>query len=164
MAATTVTPVLNWINCLCCAGIMGGAVVATWMYKRNFPPSMPFSVGDGATIGVLSGLFGAVLNSMLSALLLGVSSHNMSAAFDEKFDEALRRMESTGQDVQAFNHVRDLVLQVAQSPILLFLIILAFSLLLFAAFGVLGGLIGGSIFKTRTVPVVPPSQQSGPAV
>jgi hypothetical protein len=85
MAATAVIPVLNWINCLCCAGIMGGAVLATYLYKRNFPEGMIFSTGDGASVGVLAGLFGAVVNSIIAALMFGLSSQVFTVQFDESF-------------------------------------------------------------------------------
>lgn len=160
MTATTVVPVLNMINCICCAGIMGGAVLATFMFKKNFPDDMPFTVGDGAVIGVLSGLVGAVLNALITVLMLGASSAGMSVEFDQKFDEIIRQLEAQGQDPHVVSQIRDFFVQVADSALLLFFLILAASIFIFAVFGVLGGLIGGSIFRTRVIPTVPPSQQS----
>lgn len=161
MAATSVIPVLNWINCLCCAGIMGGAVLSAYLYKKNFPEGMIFSTGDGAAVGVLAGLFGAVVTSIISALMFGLSSQGFSVQFDESFERAIQQVQSTGGDAHAVEQIREFIVQIAQSPFLLFIIILVFSLLLFAAFGALGGLIGGSIFKTRVVPTIPPSQNIG---
>lgn len=162
MAATAIIPFLNLVNCLCCAGIMGGAVLSAFFYKKNFPDTTPFTTGDGAAVGTLSGIVGAVLYSLYSALIFGLSSAGVSVKIDEEFSKVFQQMESSGQDVQALEQIREFVMQVAESPILLFLVILAFSILLFVAFGALGGVIGGSIFKTKNVSVVPPSQQSGP--
>ncbi len=161
MAATAVIPVLNMINCLCCAGIMGGGVLAVYFYKKNFSPDLPFSVGDGTIAGLFSGLVGAVLTAIIQAMMIGVSTHGLPPEFDEGFDNAIRQMEGSGQDPQIVYQMKDFITQVATSPFLLFLLILIFSLFIFAAFGTLGGVIGGNIFKTRVVKTSPPSQQIG---
>ncbi len=160
MAATALVPVLNMVNCLCCAGIMGGAVLACYLHKKNFPAGVNFTVGDGALVGLLGGLFGAVVYAVITGLIWGASTQGMSVTFDESFERAIRQMESTGQDPQAVEKVRQFVEQLASSPFLLFILVLFASLLLFAVFGTLGGVIGGNIFKTKTVPEIPPAQGS----
>ncbi len=150
MTATAVIPMLNLINCLCCAGIMGGAILGVWFYKKNFPADAIFTVGDGAVIGALSGLVGAGLTAIIQALQFGIMSGG-SVQFEEELDEALQQMESAGQDPAALEAAREFITQMVTNPMMFFLVILVASMVIFVGFGALGGVIGGNIFKTKTV-------------
>jgi hypothetical protein len=155
MTATTVIPILNLVNCLCCAGIMGGAVLGVWFYKKNFPPDRPFTVGNGALIGTLSGLIAGALTSIIEFLQTGMLTGGSSESFNLQLDEVFRQMESQGQDPAAIEQARQFIEMLFGSPVMLFVIILVGSLLVFAGFGALGGVIGGNIFKTRYLQVPP---------
>jgi hypothetical protein len=155
MAAVSVIPIVNMINCLCCAGIMGGAIVGVWFYKKNFPPNAIFTTGHGAGIGALSGVVGGVLTSAFTALTLGVFSAQFSVTFQETIDEAFQQMHMIN-DPNAVEQARQALNALATQPFFTFALVLIASLFIFVAFGTLGGVIGGSIFKTRLIQDYPP--------
>jgi hypothetical protein len=158
ITALSAIPVISFVNCLCCAGVMGGAVLGVWFYKKNFPPDMPFTVGNGAMIGTFSGMVASVIMSCISALQLGLFSGEFSTRFQQQLEETMLRGSGDPQAMEQIQKFMDTLSGLAETPVLLFLLLLIFSLLLYTGFGALGGVIGGNIFKTRIVqpPVTPP--------
>ena len=66
MGVISAVPFLNFINCLCCAGILLGGFFAVMFYKNNFTPDTPpFTSSDCMVVGVLSGVCGAVVGTVL---------------------------------------------------------------------------------------------------
>ncbi len=63
----TGVPILNFINCACCAGILIGGALPVYLYRRQLGPDQRIEMGEGASLGLLAGLFGAVLATALSA-------------------------------------------------------------------------------------------------
>ena len=51
-------------NCCCCAWLVTGGLVAAYVLQSNTP--QPITMGDGALVGLLAGLFGAVVNMIIS--------------------------------------------------------------------------------------------------
>lgn len=163
MAAISTIPVLNFINCACCAGIMGAAVLGVWFYKKSFPADMPFTVGDGATIGALSGIVGGVLTVLLQMVVLGVLSPDFSVNLQDEFDQAFSQAELQATDPAAVESLREMFTTLAANPLFLILVALVFAVILYVGFGALGGVIGGNIFKTKIVPPrqMPPMGSTG---
>ena len=155
MTASAVIPFLSMVNCLCCAGLMGGAVLGVWFYKKSFPADMPFTVGNGAIIGTLSGLVAAPLTAIIEAVSLGAFTSDFSSTFELQMHEAMQNMEMSGQDPATAEQVRQLLESFMTSPALVFASLFVLTLLVFVAFGALGGVIGGNIFKTRVTQVPP---------
>ncbi|MFZ1730518.1 MAG: hypothetical protein WBQ23_15510 [Bacteroidota bacterium] len=162
MAAISLIPILNFINCACCAGIMGAAVLGVWHYKKSFPEDMDFGVGDGATIGALSGIVGAVLSSVGQMITLGLFSAEATLKMQDEFEAAFSQAELQTTDPAAIESVRELLMQLAANPFAVFFIILFVSLLIYVGFGALGGVIGGNIFKTKIIhpAQMPPMQNT----
>ena len=55
-------PILNFINCFCCAGIMLGGAVALIYYDRSFAIREYLPPATAVTIGITAGLFGAFIS------------------------------------------------------------------------------------------------------
>ncbi len=165
MTATAVIPVLNIVNCLCCAGIMGGAVLGVWFYKKNFPPDLPFTVGAGAVIGALSGLLGGILTAVVQALELGAFSGSFSSQWEVQIREIMEQMEIQGQDPATTEQIRQFLETLMSSPGLFILLMFGASVVVFVVFGLLGGIIGGNFFKTRALvqnSITPPPSGGDP--
>lgn len=160
MAATAVIPFLNFINCACCAGIMGGAVLAAYMYKRNFPPEQPFRVSDGVTVGALSGIVGAVLAGVIAVLSMGMTSGSFMQEFETQF-ETMQQSPPPGSDPAQLEQARQFFSQFADSPGIVIMFIMVAIFVIFVGFGALGGVIGGNIFKTKIVQAPPPASMPG---
>ncbi len=114
-------PYLNYINCLCCAGILAGGFFGAFFYKtRN-----PLDTKSGALIGLFSGLVGGVLSTLISIVLYVV------------FDQAAL--------------YRDIATQagLAWGPTAVLAIGLLMIFVLAVIFGTLGGLIAGKVFGKK---------------
>jgi len=61
-AALNSIPVLNFINCFCCAGIMLGGAVALLYYDRSFSIREYIPPAISVTVGITSGLFAAFIS------------------------------------------------------------------------------------------------------
>ncbi len=53
-------PILNIANGCCGIMVVGGGLLAAWLYMKDAPPSARAPLGDGFKLGLLTGLFGAV--------------------------------------------------------------------------------------------------------
>ena len=68
-------PVINLANC-CCAWVLFGGGLAAYLMQQQRP--MPISPGDGALVGLLAGVIGAVVWTVvaipISAMMVGFES------------------------------------------------------------------------------------------
>jgi hypothetical protein len=134
--ATTVIvsiPFVNFLVCLVCLPLWGGPLLATWIYKRQ-TGIMPMN--HAITVGVVTGVFAAVL-SFLVGLALGPATSaflvNMLQSYMPAGSAPLGPVSATPTVGSLF-----------------------FGILLDVVFGLIGGLIGGSLFKDKVMPPAPP--------
>ncbi len=59
-------PILNLANCAFCLLIVGGGVLAAYLYMKDAPPSAQAPLGDGFKLGLLAGLIEAVVWALIS--------------------------------------------------------------------------------------------------
>lgn len=156
MGLISAIPFLNFLNCFCCAGILLGGILAVMFYKNNFTPDTPpFTSGDCMAVGALAGVAGAVVNVFLTIAFLALFG-NITQQFLLDFlhsmnlqlpDEAWRAIEEgLTEDKTGFALAMNFVV----------------GLFIDSIFGLLGGLIGYSIFKPKQTPM-PPMPQPPPA-
>lgn len=128
------TSVLGMINVLCCAGVIIGAVVGVWHYTEEHRLTIPSS--QGALIGALCGVLGAVIAGVLNQVLIMIGldfTATMQEFMMQNFDMSPEQAEQMEQ---------------AQQGNALWAIMgTLFNMVLFAIFGALGGAIGASIFQ-----------------
>jgi hypothetical protein len=142
------------IGCLCCLWIIGGAMLAAHLLARESPLSL--TAGDGAVVGVLTGIFASVAKTLLDipmqAINLGLG-RRMLEWLSEQFGEAMpsgweSRLE---QDLPG-------------PGLAWFFLGLLFTAVVFAALGALGGVLGVSLFgKKAAAPPAPPAPPPPPA-
>ena len=146
----SVIPFISALNVCCCLWAILGGMLASYLYVKNSPT--PVSTGDGAIVGAIAGLIGAVISFVLGLPInyaMGPTMRNLILSLFENVDrqqaELMRRqMEMSGESIAALI-VNGLILAV---------------LLFF--FSVIGGLIGVAIFEKRKGgPVPPPPPAAG---
>jgi hypothetical protein len=150
-------PFLSFLNCFCCAGIMFGGFMSVFFYKNNLKPEMPpLQSGDAVALGALAGVVGAFVSAIIGGIVMALLG-NVAAQF------LYNTLENTGALSQvppeAMQNLENSLQAGGFSPLHLFI-----SLLLDPTFGLLGGLIGYSIFKPKVVltaapPPPPPMPQ-----
>ena len=138
-------PFISAGNCLCCLWVVCGGALAAYLLQQN--QASPIEAGDGAIVGVLSGLVGAVVASAL-AIPLQLLMGPMGADF-------LRSLAESASDVPP--EVQNILDQMATTGfgVAAMVIGLIVNLVLFSVFGLLGGLLGHAIFRRQQPPATP---------
>jgi hypothetical protein len=132
-------PVLNFVNCIICAGFWLGPLFAVWFYKRQ---SGTVTLGQGAGIGALAGVWAGVFGLILAIFNLAgfgalVSSYARMLPQGTGFDPS-----TLGAMGWLFNFVG-----------------VGFDIVV----GTIGGLVGGAIWKTKTAASQTPPASTPPA-
>lgn len=152
MAVIGAVPGLNLINCLCCAGVMLGGVAAVYFYKKELTPDMgPLDSSDGLRLGALAGVFGGIIGSILTIILLktvGNVGGEMMLGFMERFRDQM--------PPDTWEQMEEGILS-DEIPVLNLVIGFFINII----FGLLGGLIGYQILKPKQqmMNVQPPPSQ-----
>jgi hypothetical protein len=159
MGAISGLPVISIVNCFCCAGILLGGFLSVMFYKNELTPTMsPLTSSDCLQLGALAGVFGAITGTILHVITLlamgDITSGIMLNIFrnlnlpPEALDQIEERMAASGE-------------LAGLSTVISF----GTSLLIDPLFGLLGGLIGFNVYKTKgpTPPLPPPMSQQPPA-
>jgi hypothetical protein len=146
-------PVVSIGNCCCCLWIVSGGVISAYLLQANSVE--PIALGDGALAGLLAGLFGAFVHTVVSVpvnLLTGPLQQQMIGRLMELSQdvpaEARQMLDSLGtQNVTALAVVTSFV----------------FMLVIGAVFASLGGLLGAVFFRKKTPAIQPPPFPGTPA-
>jgi len=139
-------PVVNLVNICCCLWALIGGLLASYLYIKNSP--VPASAGDGAILGALAGLVGAVIVVIIGipiSIIAGGITRELLIRLIENLNpgqaEAIRTQMEAGSTIPGA---------------ILNGIILAVLLVIFST---IGGLLGVPIFEKRKGPIPPPPPQ-----
>jgi uncharacterized membrane protein YeaQ/YmgE (transglycosylase-associated protein family) len=135
-------PLVSAGNCCCCLWVLVGGALAAYLRQQNTPYQITAS--EGAIVGVMAGLIGAVIGS-----LLAIPFQMMTGPMQQQMME---RVLSENPDITP--EMRAWI-DWASNASGLWIIGLLFSLCVYSVFGVFGGLLGVAIFK-KNVPPPPP--------
>ena len=139
-------PVVNLVNVCCCLWALIGGLLASYLYIKNSP--VPARAGDGAILGALAGLVGAVIVVIIGipiSIIAGGITRELLIRLVENLNpgqaEAIRIQMEAGSTIPGA---------------ILNGIILAVLLVIFST---IGGLLGVPIFEKRKGPIPPPPPQ-----
>lgn len=133
-------PIINIANC-CCLWTISGGVVAAYLMQSSHP--RPITAGDGAVVGLLAGVFGAVgwlIFTIPIDLALGPVQRRVLEGF-------LENAENVPEEMRTF--VDNMT---SGGSGLKYLIGFFFWLFVDAIFATLGGLLGVALFKKKLPP------------
>jgi len=139
--AAGILTAVPFVNCFCCLWIIGGAIVAAYLYNKR--TSVPLTPGDGAVLGILTGIAAAVTDSIVS-LPFERMNQEFVQRFMTQFSEFVEEMPSGWE--------RWLDQRTGPMSPAWFLLGLLSSAVIYAAFGALGGLIGASVVGRKKGP------------
>jgi hypothetical protein len=145
----SVLPFVNLANC-CCLWVLAGGVMAAYLMQLNY--ALPITIGEGATVGFLAGIFGGLLTIVLDIPM----QLYLLPLLPQMGTLQTRRSELPPEVRDAMRHLGPRVIVVAAS-ILFFTIGVIFS--------TIGGLFGAIVFrKPAPPPAGPPPGSSHPPV
>lgn len=143
---------IPFVNCLCCLWVVGGAVLAANLLAKNTPG--PLTSGDGAIVGALAGIVAAVVDALMKipfrAVNLGLARQildRMSGVVEDWPSGWEKWLQGSTEGVTAAWFIMGLFI----------------GAVIYAVFGLLGGIIGVSLFRRKTAPpaAAPPPPPSG---
>jgi hypothetical protein len=136
-AVLSVLPIVNLGNLCCCLWVVSGGVVAAYLLQQNQPA--PLTASDGALVGLLAGIAGAILTVVLSIPISWV----MGPVERDLIERVARQ---TGQELPAaLEGPMGVVVYLAFGCAMLFV---------GAVFSTLGGLLGVALFRKPAPPGV----------
>jgi hypothetical protein len=150
-AVLGILSVIPLVSTCCCLWAILGGLLASYLYVKDSPA--PVTTGEGAVLGAMAGVVGAVIAVIIGiplSLLIGSAMQNMLVGWVSSMDpnqaDMMRRQMEAGSTV-AGAIVNGLILAV-----------------LLIIFAVIGGLIGIPLFEKRkgVMPPPPPAPGGGP--
>lgn len=128
----TGVPLLNLVNCACCAGIIGGGMLTNYLYRNSLKNNQTVSLAEGATLGLVAGLIGALAGGVLNAVF-GAMSRDLAELASKHF-----------QDFDIGSYLEEFSTAAVARGFFLFNILGNF--VLDCIFGTIGGIIGAAVF------------------
>ena len=143
IAVLSAVPIINLGNCLCCMWVILGGVLGSYLYARELPPGDPFPSSDGAVVGLLSGVFGALFGTFLIYFFIAFLGFRPGQEFFQNLLESRRDLSPELEDL-----VDELRAGGAMRPFFAF-VWLVVTLVIDAIFGTVGGIIGAALMKNK---------------
>lgn len=133
------TSYFNFINTLCCLGVMLGGAVAVQQFTSQTGTAL--EAGDGAIMGALSGAGGAVCAAIFEAILrpVGLDSDTISRDFMEEWMQGMEGQPGMSPEMME-------QLQTGETGIVFILLGTVVTMVIYAIFGAIGGALGTSVF------------------
>ncbi len=147
-------PVIGLFNCVCCAWVIGGGLLAAYLYVKD--SSIPVTLGRGAALGLLTGVIGAFVFALFSIPLYMVMKNRSGGGFVEQMRQQLDQLPNMPPESRQM--LLDFLSR-GNVGILVVVFGLVFVLVLYALFAMLGGTIGVAVFEKRK-PGAPPTGAS----
>lgn len=126
-------PIIQAGNCLCCMWVLGGGAISAMMLSKQRPG---LTYGDGAFGGVLSGVFGAVVATLVS-IPVRLISMRIFGDQQQAMEEAFKQM----PDFEG--PLKDLFLRLASPEISAVTIVatLLMNMIVYSLFAMIGGIL-----------------------
>ncbi len=138
IGALSSIPIISMGNCVCCMWVLLGSVVGVYAYNRQLPPRSDLTSSEGALVGLLCGVFGALIGTLFNVMVMAAFGTTMGS-FLEFFQDRMDDMPPEWVEWME---------NMAGSPVLV-LIGLFFNTVTYSVFGIMGGLVGAALFGKR---------------
>ena len=161
LGITSAIPILGYLNCACCMLVIGGGLLSSYLYLRTYPPELlPVTYGQGALLGLLTGVIGGAVWT-----LVGVSLQYIKLQFGQRIAD-FAQMKEALSDPRIPEGVRTVLETIFAGGLLSVGMILISAVSYFVIstlFATLGGIIGIALFQKKTAPAAPPSPPESPS-
>jgi hypothetical protein len=139
---------LPLLNVCCCLWIIAGGMIAVYLMQQNYP--YPITVADGALVGLLAGVFGAVIHTLVSIPIQMALGPTMQRAIQGWI------MNSPEIPPETKSMIENMMARNAGFSVVTAVVGMMFGAVVGAVFGLLGGLLGVAVFKKDGPPPPPP--------
>ena len=141
IAIISTVPVINFINCFCCAGVILGGFLSVYFYNKSRVEleEIPLTHSDGILLGLMAGGFGAVIGTVFSSFIgtnLQQQIQKMMEMSDQLPPEFMEALDMLGEHQEGFA---------------LIALGLMMSLIIDCIFGMLGGILGVTLLNKKKI-------------
>ncbi len=133
-------PVISSANMCCCLWVVAGGVLVVYLQQQNKPE--PVETADAVLGGLIAGLVGAVLMSLVQFLFISLLGGAM-------LQDTLRQQFENNSEIPP--ELRDTMVNIFSGNSLWFLL-LAITIPMYAVFAMLGSLLGLAFFRKKLPP------------
>lgn len=140
-------PGVNLLNCLCCMWIIVGGVLAAYFLGEQ--TQRQFTTGDGAIVGLLSGVFAGLVGGLINMVTFPFLGMKGMA-------EAFERLRQVGQMPPEAQAIIEKLLAGGGAIFVTLLVFMLLGIIIDALFGTIGGLIGSMMFAQKQERLQPP--------
>ncbi len=140
----SVIPVISLGNCLCCAWVIGGGALASYLYVKGSPVGV--TLGRGVALGLLTGAIGALVDTLFS-IPLQVLLSRLGMGASEEIQQMLEQIPQFPPELK-----RTVLSLLTGGKGISFLVILfgaLFKLVIYSIVAMIGGALGVAIFEKR---------------
>jgi hypothetical protein len=149
----SVIPVINVGNCFCCAWVIGGGILASYLYVKSSPVGV--TLGRGVALGLLAGAIGAIVDTLFT-IPLQVLLSKMGMGAGEQIRQMMEQIPQLPPELK--KALLSLIEGGRGVGIALILMGALFKLVLYSFVAMLGGTIGVAIFEKRDKQGRPPAE------
>ncbi len=144
IATVWAVPGLNFLNCLCCAGVMLGGFLAVVLYQKDVTPEMgPLTREECTSLGIMAGVISSVASVVIQyavMLVFGDIAIEMMLRLAERM-----QVDFPPEMLQLIEESREQEPNIIGSFFAIFIYLLPNTL-----FSFLGALIGWQVFKPKS--------------
>lgn len=158
LGAASAIPPISFLNCACCALVIGGGVLAVYLYLKNKPPAPQPPYGDGAILGLMAGAFGGVVSTIIAIPVNLIMAQFMNP--ESQVAQLREGLEKANLPPAFENFILSMASPTLNATKLL--MAFAFNLVLYSIFAMIGGIIGVAVFHKKGKPYVPASIEPPP--
>lgn len=144
MGVLSALPMINFGNC-CCLWVVGGGLIAAYLVQNSTPTAI--TAGDGALAGLMAGIIGAVVCTLVSIPISMITGPMMARM-------ARRVIESTPEMSDAFRPWMGP--GTGGASVLNIVAGFFIYLVIGAIFSTIGGMLGAAIFSKNKPKVIEP--------
>jgi hypothetical protein len=156
LGVASALPILEWVNCACCILVIGGGLLASFIYLRDYPSQAPqVTYGDGALLGVFTGIVGGLVWTIVEIPLAYLQ---LKLGLDVDDLAELEELLSDPDIPPVLQEVMKSILSGGALSVGIIVIGIIAHLLIAVVFACIGAIIGVAIFQPK-----PPVVQQAPA-
>jgi len=136
---SSLAPILGLLNITCCLWVPGGGAFGAYLLNKQRPGTLKY--GDGAIVGAISGVFGAVVST-----ILGIPLRLMQTARLEQASEQIRQS-------QMPPGMKDFILQMTAPGINITVLLIGFcfAAVLYAIVATAGGSLAVAVINRKKI-------------
>jgi hypothetical protein len=135
-------PFINAANLCCCMWVLMGGGIAAMLLSKQRPSAITY--GDGAYVGVLSGVFGAIIGTLIHIPVQLIFARMFTQSQQQQLEDLFRQVQLEGP-------MKDWLMRMASGEVSAGTIIITFisNLLLWSLFAMIGGILTVAILNKR---------------